>query len=101
MANNPFELEKKRIKELALKAMEESMLMIEADTKLLCPVKTGNLKRSYTHEVEDKNGTITGSVGTNVEYAYWVDLNQPHLKQAVDMNMNKIKEKFANELRQV
>lgn len=101
MAENPFDAEKKRVRELALKCMEESMIMIEADTKELCPVKSGTLKRSYTHDVEDKDNTITGMVGTNVAYAYWADQRQPHLTQAVDMNMNKVKEKFANDLGQV
>ena len=98
MAENPFEAEKKRVRELALKCMEEAMIMIEADTKQLCPVDSGTLKRSYTHEVEDKDNTITGAVGTNVEYAYWADQKQPHLTQAADMNMGKIKEKFKTEL---
>jgi len=98
MADNLFEIEKQRIKEKALKCMEEAMIMIEADTKQLCPVKSGTLKRSYTHDVEDKDGVIVGAVGTNVEYAIWVDLKQPHLTQAVDMNMARIKQKFADEL---
>lgn len=95
---NVFEREKQRVHDLALKCMEESMIIIEADTKQLCPVDTGNLKRSYTHEVDEKDKIIEGSVGTNVEYAYWVDLKQPHLTQAVDMNVTAIKEKFKNEL---
>jgi hypothetical protein len=101
MADNPFDIEKQRVRAIALKCMEEAMIIIEADTKELCPVKSGTLKRSYTHEVEDKDDTITGMVGTNVEYAYWADQKQPHLTQAVDMNMSKIKEKFADELGKV
>jgi hypothetical protein len=101
MADNPFEKEKQRIRELALKCMEEAMIMVEADTKELCPVKTGALKRSYTHSVEEKDNTIVGAVGTNLEYAFWADQKQPHLTQAVDMNMSKIKQKFADELGKV
>jgi hypothetical protein len=101
MPENPFEKEKQRVRELALKCMEEAMIMVEADTKELCPVLSGTLKRSYTHDVEEKDNKIIGAVGTNVEYAYWADQKQPHLTQAIDMNMNKIKEKFANELGKV
>lgn len=32
-------------------------------------VRTGRLRRSINERVEDKNGDITGFVGTNVEYA--------------------------------
>ena len=93
-----FETEQARVHQLALETMEKAMIMIEADTKQLCPVDTGHLKRSYTHDVEDNEGEIVGAVGTNVEYAYWADQHTPHLTQAVDSNMANIQRMFKEEL---
>lgn len=78
-------------------AMETAVIIIEADTKLLCPVDSGTLKRSYTHlvEVDESNGyNVTGAIGTNVEYAPFVDKKNPHLSKAVDMNKKRIEEEF-------
>lgn len=83
-----------QINEQAKKIMEESCLMIEADGKLNCPVKTGTLRRSITHEVEQDDSTITGLVGSNVEYAPYVELKKHFLEQAADKNKNEITEKF-------
>lgn len=100
MADGAFDAEISRVMQAGLKAMKESMLMVEADTKQLCPVKTGTLKRSYTSDAEIDGDNIIGAVGSNVEYAYWADQKQPHLTQAVDQNMGAIKQKIANALRQ-
>lgn len=44
----------------------------EGYAKRLCPVKTGNLRNSITHEVvEDENAVY---IGTNNEYAAYVEL---------------------------
>ena len=47
--------------------------MMESNAKDLCPVKTGRLRGSITHEVE-AGEQITVAVGTNVEYAPYVEL---------------------------
>lgn len=99
MADSAFDAEIERVKQAGLKAMREGMLAIEADTKLLTPVKTGTLKRSYTSDAEIDGDNIIGAVGTNVEYAYWADQKQPHLTQAVDQNMEKVKQKIADALK--
>lgn len=78
-------------------AMETAVTMISADTKLLCPVDSGTLKRSYIHDVqvdESNSYTVTGAVGTNVEYAPFVDKKKPHLSKAVDMNKKRIEDEF-------
>lgn len=95
------EFDKAREKALsnALTAMKESMFMIQADTQQLCPVKSGTLKRSYTSDAQRDGDNITGVVGSNVSYAFWVDQKQPHLKQAVDQNMEKVKRKLADALK--
>lgn len=81
------------------KAMEESMFMIEASTKQLSPVRSGTLRRSYTSSVKVDGDNIVGVVGTPVEYAVWADIRKPHLTKAVDQNMEAIKRKFADVLK--
>lgn len=97
---SPFEDEINRTVQTGLQAMQESMFMIEADTKQLCPVDTGTLKRSYTSKAEIDGDNIIGTVGSNVEYAPFVDWKQPHLTAAVDQNMERVKQKIADTLRQ-
>ena len=43
----------------------------ESYAKRLCPVDTGNLRNSITHQQLDENTEI---IGTNVEYAPYVEL---------------------------
>lgn len=83
-----------KVNENIKKAMEESMLMVEADAKLLCGVKTGTLKRSITHETTQEDNITTGSVGSNVEYAPFHELHNPFLENAVDKNKAIIQLKF-------
>lgn len=75
-------------------AMEEICTMVEADAKLLTPVLTGNLKRSYTHAIKSDDKKTQGSVGTTVEYAIYAERKKPHLEPAVDMNLQRIKQKI-------
>lgn len=81
----------------ALKAMEKAVIMVEADAKLDCPVDSGTLKLSITHDVEDKR-KIVGVIGSPVEYAYWAELHKPYLEPAVDRNLEQIKQIFKEEL---
>lgn len=98
MSDDPFEAEKQRIHQAAIDAMKEGMYIIQADTQQLCPVKTGNLKRSYTSGVDEDDSDITGWVGSNVEYAVWADLKQPHLTAAVDKDQEAVRQKLAQAL---
>lgn len=82
----------------ALSTMREAMTMIQAETQMICPVKTGTLKRSYQSDAKDVGGEIVGAVGSNVEYAVWADLHQPHLTRAVDENMQKVQSMFRDAL---
>ena len=50
------------------KALNKSCLAVENEAKKQCPVDTGDLRNSITHEVEDN----VGYVGTNKEYAPYV-----------------------------
>ena len=55
------------------KSMDRSVLAVEASAKRVVPVKTGNLRRSITHEVRATGGGMVGKVGTNVPYAERVE----------------------------
>lgn len=50
------------------KFLRRAGAMVEADAKRNCPVDTGNLRGSITHEVDGD----TCAIGTNVEYAPYV-----------------------------
>jgi len=78
------------------KIISKACLMVERDAKILCPVDTGRLRSSITHEIE---GT-TGRVGTNVEYALFLELGtekmspRPYLRPALHNNEKKILQLF-------
>ncbi|PNT94150.1 HK97-gp10 family putative phage morphogenesis protein [Clostridium thermosuccinogenes] len=65
---------KSKIEELLLQGMEKALLMIESDAKKNCPVDEGRLRASITHDKEAKDDEIIGRVGTNVEYAPYVEM---------------------------
>ena len=50
-------------------AITKGCLLVEKDAKLNCPVGTGTLRNSITHTVSGNSGTV----GTNVEYAPYVE----------------------------
>lgn len=66
------------------RALEKVGLVAEGYAKRLCPVDTGRLRNSITHEVEGESAYI----GTNVEYAPHVEMGtsrtkaQPFLRPA-------------------
>ena len=74
------------------KIMKTACLIVERDAKKLCPVDTGRLRSSISHEIEG----MTGYVGSNVEYARAVELGtekqspQPYLRAALHKNEKKI-----------
>jgi len=80
--------------------INKACLMVERDAKILCPVDTGRLRSSITHEIE---GTA-GRVGSNVEYARAVEMGsedsnfnrapQPYLRPALHKNEKAIRQMF-------
>lgn len=76
--------------------LQKAVLTVESEAKKACPVDTGRLRSSITGRVE---GT-TGIVGTNVEYASYVEFGtdrqaaQPFLFPAAEQVRAKIKEFF-------
>ena len=86
----------KKISDANKQIMEKACLLVERDAKILCPVDTGRLRSSITHEIKG----LTGMVGSNVEYARAVELGsedpafnrapQPYLRPALHKNEKAI-----------
>lgn len=55
-----------------MQAMERASLVVEEEAKEECPVDTGILRSSITHEVKREGNDISGYVFTNEEYAIHV-----------------------------
>lgn len=58
--------------EALLLALEKIGLVAEKYAKRLCPVDTGNLRNSITHQVDEAETAVY--IGTNLEYAPYVEL---------------------------
>ena len=54
------------------RALEECGLTAEGYAKMLCPVDTGNLRNSITHQVDISE--LLCRIGSNSEYAAYVEL---------------------------
>ena len=74
----------------------EIAVTIEGAAKRSCPVDTGRLRSSITHEIELVPGKVRGRVGSNVEYAAYVELGtrrtraQPYLRPALASVQGKV-----------
>lgn len=74
------------VKMAMLRALEEIGIVAEGYAKDKCPVDTGRLRDSISHSVDDGNNAV--HIGTNVEYAAYVELGtsrqkaQPYLRPA-------------------
>ena len=60
------------IKEALLRGLEKCGLVAEGYEKKLCPVDTGNLRNSITHQVDSEGHSVY--VGTNSDYGAYVEL---------------------------
>lgn len=71
------------------KELERRAIKVEAAAKRLCPVDTGRLRSSITHETGSDAGGLVARVGTNVAYGVYVELGthrataQPFLRPAL------------------
>ena len=67
----------------------------ESYAKAACPVRTGNLRNSITHEQESENVEV---IGTNVSYGPYVELGtsrmgaKPFLRPAAEGHVGEFKE---------
>lgn len=77
-------------------ALEKIGLLAEGYAQLKCPVDTGNLRGSITHEVSAGENAVY--IGTNVEYAPYVELGtryqaaQPYLRPAAQEHGSQYRE---------
>lgn len=75
--------------------LEAIGMTAETYAKEDCPVDTGRLRNSITHEVSDKEQAVY--IGTNVEYAPYVELGtskqapRPFLKPAATQHSGEYK----------
>ena len=58
-------------------ALEEIVLLAENYAAKKCPVDTGNLRGSITHEVDTAGNAVY--IGTNIEYAPYVEFGTRHM----------------------
>lgn len=98
-----------RLKRLANKASKNQIeaalsagaLVIQNQAKVNAPVRTGTLRRSVTHEVEAGNGEGQARIGTNIEYAPYVEFGtsrrppNPFLRNAYDSRIGDAKAEIA------
>lgn len=74
------------------KLVKDTLYNIEKDAKQKCPVDTGRLRGSITTNIIS---AYSGEVGTNVEYAEYVEYGtryqsaQPYFEPAVEKNEDK------------
>lgn len=79
--------------------------MAESYAKMVCPVDTGNLRNSITFNYDEDNKVVI--IGTNVEYAPWVELGthlpprapRPYLRPAIENHIPEYKEVLENVLK--
>jgi len=88
----------KEVDRLISQKLVTAAVMVERTAKEECPVLTGTLRRSITHEPTVPEREVL--VGTNVEYAAYVELGtskmaaQPYLRPALEANVNEIRKLF-------
>lgn len=85
------------------RALEEVGLVAEGYAKKACPVDTGRLRNSITHQVRPSEKSVY--IGTNVEYAPYVELGtsrmkpHPFLRHAAADHEGTYKKIFESELK--
>jgi HK97 gp10 family phage protein len=95
-----FQEEIQKMKERREKTIKQIAIFVEAEAKLRAPVRTNRLRSSITHEDKHYETHSIAYIGTNVEYAPYVEFGvvsknipaQPYLRPAIEENRDKIKE---------
>lgn len=70
--------------------LQRRALQVDRAAKQLCPVDTGRLRSSITNQLGTDGGGLLAVIGTNVEYAPYVELGtskapaQPFLLPALE-----------------
>jgi HK97 gp10 family phage protein len=71
------------------KVLARKAIQVQGGAQRLCPVDTGRLRSSITHRLEQDGIGLVAYVGTNVEYAIYVELGtsrtpaEPFLRPAL------------------
>jgi HK97 gp10 family phage protein len=80
------------------RAMQQAVMLVMRDAKVLAPVDTGRLRASIVPDVQVVEGDIVqGVVGSNVEYAPFVEYGtrkmggRPYIGKAFALNRDRIK----------
>ena len=60
------------MQQAAVRALEKCGLTAEGYAKKLCPVDTGNLRNSITHQADEAEPAVY--IGTNSEYGVYVEM---------------------------
>lgn len=87
-----------------MRALEIMGGKAESYAKQLCPVDTGRLRNSITHQAENENTEV---IGTNVEYAPYVELGtyrqaaKPFLRPAAEGHGDEYSAIWAAELSKI
>ena len=93
--NSNIDLVKEELDNAIARALEAIGMQAENYAKMECPVDTGRLRNSITHEQENENTEV---IGTNVEYAPYVEMGtsksraQSFLEPAVVEHVDEYKE---------
>jgi len=93
----------REFKDAISRALEKVGLTAERYAKALTPVDTGRLRNSITHQVI--NGENVAVIGTNVEYAPYVELGtsrqeaQPYLVPAAENHLDEWRSILESELK--
>ena len=80
-------------------AIKECALAIQSDAKRVCPYKYGRLRGSISTDLS-RISDFEASVGTNVEYATYVEYGtykqspQPYMRPAYNKNVAKLQTKI-------
>lgn len=91
----------RHLKPQARAAVHKTARDIEADAKLLAPVRTGNLRNSITTEATDVASLVEAVVGPTAEYGAHVEFGtsyqrpQPYLGPAVDAHIFDLEDALA------
>lgn len=97
-ANNAREIEQ-AIDQAIARALEAIGLQAEGYAKADCPVDTGRLRNSITHQVSTGDNTVV--IGTNVEYARFVEEDSHGGKRKGRHFLKKAAENHGGEYRKI
>ncbi|MGG3210946.1 HK97-gp10 family putative phage morphogenesis protein [Geobacillus stearothermophilus] len=95
-----FQEEIQKMKQRREQTIKQIAVFVEAEAKLRAPVDTGRLRNSITHQTENSETQSKAYIGTNVEYAPYVEFGvasknikpQPYLRPAIEENKDKIED---------